>query len=879
MITFTPLAGAAYNDSTIPVAYILEIDEVKILLDCGSPDWHSYDHLDTKGRSEAKWKSYCTELQRHAPSIDLVLLSHGDLAHSGLYAYAHARWGLTATAYTTLPVQATARIAALEEATDMRREENVDGKAVQTEPDEMEVTAGTEPQEMRPLIATTEEINEAFQSITTLRYSQPTHLAGKCHGITIIPFASGHTIGGTIWKIRSPSAGTLVYAINLNHLKERHLDGSVLRLSTGGGVFEPLARPDVMITDAERALTIGGKRKERDEALLNIITDTLSGGHSLLLPIDSSTRLLELLVLTDQHWAYKRLRAPICLLSSSTKELLTTVRSMMEWLGGTISKEDVGESTRTSKRRRLDDDEEESLGALALRFKFIEIFATPEQMVEKFSSREPKLILAVPASMSHGPSRSLFADFAAVQGNVVIITQRAEQGTLSRFLMDRWEAAQEQSKKWQDGKLGEPVPLDRPIELELRNKVLLQGEELEKYREKEKAAKEKAAAERAAATRKQQMREEEADTSDSESGSSDDSDSGEDGALEQKLQIEGVDWNTLDHEDTGLKHQSFDIFVKGHLTKTSTFFKTSDAGAPRYRMFPYIERKRRLDDFGEIIDVSAWLRKGKILDQNVESEATKAARLKKAGEVQKAPEEAPSKFIKERISIDMRCQVYFIDLEGVHDGRALKNILPHVNPRRIILVQATSNATESLIDACRSIRSMTTEIYAPRVGETLRVGEDMRNFTLALSDALMSSIKMSTYEDSEIAFIKGRISIPANSGVPVLQPLRITAKQNDDTQMDIVEASNEILSVPRAVMIGDLKLTSLQVRLNKQGILAEFAGEGILVCRSISDEGEEDTVAVRKTRKGEVRVEGDASLLFYTVREEIYKLHALVETE
>jgi hypothetical protein len=32
----------------------------------------------------------------------------------------------------------------------------------------------------------------------------------------------------------------------------------------------------------------------------------------------------------------------------------------------------------------------------------------------------------------------------------------------------------------------------------------------------------------------------------------------------------------------------------------------------------------------------------------------------------------------------MRCQVYFVDLEGVHDGRALKNILPHVNPRRIV---------------------------------------------------------------------------------------------------------------------------------------------------------------------------------------------------
>ena len=88
-------------------------------------------------------------------------------------------------------------------------------------------------------------------------------------------------------------------------------------------------------------------------------------------------------------------------------------------------------------------------------------------MIDKFSSRDPKLILAVPASLSYGPSRSLFADFAAVEGNVVVLTGRGGHGTLNRFLMDRWEAGQEDSQRWQDGKLGEPIPLDRPIELEV----------------------------------------------------------------------------------------------------------------------------------------------------------------------------------------------------------------------------------------------------------------------------------------------------------------------------------------------------------------------------------------------------------------------------
>lgn len=93
---------------------------------------------------------------------------------------------------------------------------------------------------------------------------------GKCQGLTIIPFNSGHSLGGTIWKIRSPSAGTILYAVDMNHMRERHLDGTVLirQASAGGGVFESLARPDLLITDAERASVTTARRKDRDAALL-----------------------------------------------------------------------------------------------------------------------------------------------------------------------------------------------------------------------------------------------------------------------------------------------------------------------------------------------------------------------------------------------------------------------------------------------------------------------------------------------------------------------------------------------------------------------------------------------------------------------------------
>lgn len=63
----------------------------------------------------------------------------------------------------------------------------------------------------------------------------------------------------------------MLYAVDMNHMRERHLDGTVLmRSSSGGsaGVFESLLRPDLLITDAERASVTAARRKDRDAALL-----------------------------------------------------------------------------------------------------------------------------------------------------------------------------------------------------------------------------------------------------------------------------------------------------------------------------------------------------------------------------------------------------------------------------------------------------------------------------------------------------------------------------------------------------------------------------------------------------------------------------------
>ncbi|KAL0570092.1 hypothetical protein V5O48_011867 [Marasmius crinis-equi] len=920
MITFTPLSGAARSSRTTPLCYLLQVDDVRILLDCGSPDWSPEQESTSEGDEAPAhaWDEYCRNLRECSPTVDLVLMSHSDLAHSGLYAYAYSRWGLKAPAYTTLPVQAMARIAAMEEVEMIRDEQDVGDDVEKPRTNEMdEMQEQTEDStddstKQQPkanttgrFIATSREVQDAFDTVNTLRYTQPAHLQGKCQGLTVTPFNAGHTIGGTIWKIRSPSSGTIIYAVNLNHMKERHLDGTVLLRTSAGGVFEPLARPDLLITDAERASVISSRRKDRDAALIDTVTTTLSSKSSLLLPCDSSTRILELLVLLDQHWNYSRLRYPICLLSRTATEMLTFVRSMMEWLGGTISKEDVGEDGtggRHDRKRKRGDDEgdEEALGAFALRFKHLEFFPSPQALVQKYSSKDPKLILAVPASLSYGPSRQLFCDFAAIPDNVVLLTGRSEEGTLGGMLFDMWNDRQRAETKWDKGKIGDSFMVDGTLKLRMNAKVPLQGAELEAHLQKEREAREEEQAAQAALARTQRMLEADEDDSDSDSDDDDeeeevrralgDDDDDFSGQGRKRDKSDRADWN-LD-VDEGLTKQllSYDIYLKGNVSRGTSFFKSVDGQGQRFRMFPYVEKKRRVDDYGETIDVGMWLRKSKVLEDEANNDDPNDPRRKQAEKEERQALEPPSKFVSSEVEVQMACRLLFVDMEGLSDGRAIKTIIPQISPRKMIIVHASENATNALVESCSNIRAMTKDIHAPTIGESVQIGQQTNSFSISISDGLLQSLKMSKFEDNEVGFVTGRVVAHASSIIPVLEPVSVlpTREDIDDqstpddaavTNKPRVLGSRPTATLPNSTMIGELKLTALKSRLTAVGIHAELIGEGVLICGATKSDGAselENTVAVRKSGVGKVELEGNVSDVYYAVRKEIYNLHALV---
>ena len=77
MITFTPLSGASQSSRTTPLAYLLKVDDVQILLDCGSPDWcperpsSSAVKEEDIAESSYHWEQYCNALREYVSSLVL----------------------------------------------------------------------------------------------------------------------------------------------------------------------------------------------------------------------------------------------------------------------------------------------------------------------------------------------------------------------------------------------------------------------------------------------------------------------------------------------------------------------------------------------------------------------------------------------------------------------------------------------------------------------------------------------------------------------------------------------------------------------------------------------------------------------------------------
>ncbi|KAI9013228.1 beta-lactamase-like protein [Gaertneriomyces semiglobifer] len=747
-IKFTPLSGAHNED---PLCYLLEIDEAKLLLDCGWRDAFDPEELN--------------ELKRVAKHVDAVLFSHADIEHLGAYPYALGKLGLNCPSYATVPIHDMGQVCMYD--------------AYQSKCDVQEFNTFN-----------LDHVDAAFEKMVQLRYSQPYSLSGKCKGITITAYGAGHTVGGTVWRIRKDT-DEVVYAVDYNHKKDRHLNGTVLMTS------DTISRPSVLITDSYNALNDQPLRKVRDAALLDTVTAALAANANVLIPVDSSTRVLELAFILEQYWSMERLQHPLIFLSHQSYRTMSLARTMLEWMGDEVAQ-------AFSQRREVPFD-----------FKFLRTLYRLKD-VEKINGA--KLVLAPLKSLDTGWSHQLLQKWCEDEKNIIILPDRGHPDTVTRTLYETWNL----SAPAQDGGIRSSVNVELDMPITIRTRIPLEGNELTEF-----------------LAREQQRREAESLQQKSTGLLSDDeSDEDDEGQISEVANILAA---------------GFDIYVKDQV-KTAGFFKQSQS----YRMFPVHEVRKRVDDYGEVIDPEVYMRgeyQYALAQKEEEMEIDGEEVMKRELESLRHEEDkVPSKYTEYPGELKIRCKVMYIDFEGRTDGMSIKNILAQVQPRKLIFIHGSEDSTNHLLDHCLNTEALTSEVFAPQIGETVNVSAATNIYQLKLTDSLVSSLRMAAINDYTLSYIHGLIHVPPASVTTSTAAIIPT--------LDLLPPQQQPLHP--SLLVGDLKLSSFRKQLQNEGFTTRFVGGILIVNESIivRREGEEGA--------SQLIVEGPVGRDYTRVRELLY---------
>lgn len=445
------------------------------------------------------------------------MISHGTISHCGALPYLYGKAGLACTTYATIPINNLGQQAFYD--------------LYKSKRDQFDFNTFT-----------IKEIDYAFDKMVQLRYSQPYSLLGKALGITITAYPAGHTLGGSIWKIKK-GTDTIVYAVDYNHKKERHLNGTILHVSG-----DLLSRPSLLITNSIHCCNNATEipRKQRDIFLMSTISNTLKNQGNVLIPMDSTFRVLEMLYLLEQHVAFSKLEFHFLFLTFQASRTISLAKNMLEWMG-----EAATLSFSQSKENPFD----------FKHFKMIHSLNDLKNFVG------PKVVVTSLESMDTGFAFKLFREWGVDEKNTIVLADRGPSDSLADRLYQEWLEKEKESDL-------AVVQLNLQWDWTVKEKVALEGQELEAHLvllEQQKSAQQEEELKRRAALVE--------------------SDDDEMSDVEQGL------------EATESLVTQYDVFVKD-MPRSVGFFKHAQA----FRMFPVHQTRNRVDDYGETIDPSAYMR-------------------------------------------------------------------------------------------------------------------------------------------------------------------------------------------------------------------------------------------------------------------------------
>ncbi|CAI5452093.1 unnamed protein product [Caenorhabditis angaria] len=796
-----------------PLCYLLQIDGDYILLDCG---WD--ERFDTK---------YIEELKPFIPKISAVLISHPDILHLGALPYLVGKCGLHAPVYATVPVFKMGQMFIYDWIYSHKDVEDFQHFSL-------------------------EDLDLAVERVEQVKYNQTVVLKGDS-GVNFTALPAGHMLGGSIWRICRVTGEDIIYSVDFNHKKERHLNGCS---------FENFNRPHLLITGAHHISLPQMRRKDRDELLVNKILRTVRQRGDCMIVIDTAGRILEIAHLLDQLWSNTDAGLStynLVMLSHVASSVVQFAKSQLEWMNEKLYRYD---STRSNP----------------FNLRNVHLCHSHDDLMK---IRSPRVVLCSNIDMESGFSRELFLEWCTDSRNGVILTGRPSNFTLAAKLVNLAENSA-------DGKL---TTDERFLNLTVKKRQPLDGEELIEYRRRK--------AERDAEETRQKMERarRQAHIMNDESDDSDDEDS----------LIITSNHQKLGHDQKDDFHNSdvhcFDIMAKWDNQQKQSFFKTTKKSFPIY---PYLEEKVRWDEYGEIIKLEEYtvaplkdivVKKGKD-DQVIvkkESEEDMEHEYNEHDESVEV-EEMPTKCVEYKYRVEVVCRVEFIEYEGISDGESTKKLLAGLQPRQIIIVHGSIQDTRELFAYFKDHGVAQGKIDAPAIGQLVDASVESFIYQVALSDALLADIQFKEIsEENGLAWIDARVV--EKEAIEGLTALSITDQhqhqqsssdlnneENGEEPMDQTEQiptkerirGNLILDIlPNkqipchdAVFVNDPKLTDFKNVLTEKGYKAEFLSGTLLINGG--------TCSIRRCETGYFLLEGALSKDYYKLRHLFYDQFAVL---
>ncbi|GAX14644.1 cleavage and polyadenylation specificity factor subunit 2 [Fistulifera solaris] len=340
---------------------------------------------------------------------------------------------------------------------------------------------------------TLEELDAAISAIICIKYSQSIHIGN----LSITAQRAGHVVGGAFYTFQRVIDETVVlFTATYNMARELHLDSSTLLKQ---------AKPDALITrpggiafrqchllnKGRRPLLPSLMASQAERELVESVLAVLRRDGNVLLPADASGRVIELILILQQHWEKQRLGETYNLvwLGPLVPNTAEFARCQLEWMS-----DRQGHAFDTQQSHPL-------------RLNAVHFFTSAAQL-QSFMERNnnPTCVVASGLTLDHGPSRDVFLLLADNPDNAVIFTdssqcslrqQKMMTSTTNSMLVEEddgektspWTAAGQLMCAWTQAKReGREMDDSIKVDVLVPHRSPLTGEEMKRFLESEEQA-------------------------------------------------------------------------------------------------------------------------------------------------------------------------------------------------------------------------------------------------------------------------------------------------------------------------------------------------------------------------------------------------------